>query len=63
MYWESFLLLENNFMTPRMTTNRTTMNAKPVIEIAARTIINFKSAFKEKLLCDGPTFSTGTACA
>jgi DNA repair photolyase len=42
---------------------RTTMNGKPVIEQATRTIINFKSGFEKKLLCDGPTFTTGTACA
>ncbi len=42
---------------------RTTMNGKPVFELPARSVINFKSGFKEKLLCDGPTFSTGTACA
>jgi DNA repair photolyase len=42
---------------------RTTMNGKPVITVPAKTIINFKSGFQKKLLCDGPTFSTGTACA
>lgn len=38
------------------------MNRKPVFTVPARTIINFKSGFGKKLLCDGPTFSTGTAC-
>lgn len=41
---------------------RATMNGKPVIEIPAKTVINFKSGFQKKLLCDGPTFSAGTAC-
>lgn len=42
---------------------RTTMNGKPVVTMPAKTIINFKSGFQKKLLCDGPTFSAGTACA
>jgi len=33
------------------------------VEIPAKSVINFDSGFKHKLLCDGPTFSTGTACA
>ena len=41
---------------------RTTMNGKPVFTVPAKTIINFKSGFVHKLLCDGPTFSAGTAC-
>lgn len=40
----------------------TTINRKPVYTIPAKTIINFDSGFAPKLLCDGPTFSTGTAC-
>lgn len=43
--------------------NRDTMNGKPVHEIPAKSIINFESGFKHKLLCDGPTFTTGNACA
>lgn len=39
------------------------MNGKPVFTVPAKTIINFKSGFQKKLLCDGPTFSAGTACA
>lgn len=39
------------------------MNGKPVINIPAKGIINFTSGFGKKLLCDGLTFSTGTACA
>ncbi len=39
------------------------MNGKPVHVIPARTVINFKSAFSHKLLCDGLTFSAGSACA
>ncbi len=38
------------------------MNGKPVLEIPAKTVINFKSGFEHKLLCDGPTFTTGDAC-
>jgi DNA repair photolyase len=38
------------------------MNGKPVHTVPARTIINFKSAFEHKLLCDGMTFSAGSAC-
>ncbi|MDE2105166.1 MAG: hypothetical protein KGL39_48510 [Patescibacteria group bacterium] len=37
------------------------MNGKPVFTVPGR-VINFDSGFKHKLLCDGPTFSTGTAC-
>lgn len=47
---------------PSATTQRTTMNGKPVHAIPAKTVINFASAFEHKLLCDGLTFSTGTAC-
>lgn len=43
--------------------DRNTMNKKPVIEVPAKSVINFESGFAKKLLCDGPTFSTGTACA
>lgn len=43
--------------------SRTTMGGKPVFEVPAKTIINFKSGFATKLLCDGPTFTAGTACA
>ena len=35
---------------------------KPVFYNEAKTIINLKSHFQEKMLCDGPTFSTGAAC-
>lgn len=42
---------------------RTTMNKKPVLTVPAKGVINFKSGFVHKLLCDGPTFSTGTGCA
>lgn len=42
---------------------RALMNRKPVIYIPSGTIINLQSAFQEKELCDGPTFSTGLACA
>lgn len=39
------------------------MNGKPVVNVPAKSIINFDSGFSKKLLCDGPTFSAGTACA
>ncbi len=42
---------------------RKTMNKKPVFTVPAKTVINFASEFEEKGLCDGPTFSTGSACA
>lgn len=38
------------------------MNGKPVVFTKTR-IINFDSGFSHKLLCDGPTFTTGSACA
>lgn len=41
---------------------RQVMNGKPVFTVPAKTVINFESAFEHKLLCDGPTFSTGSAC-
>lgn len=41
---------------------RGTMNGKPVFNVAAKTIINTKSGFQKKLLCDGLTFSLGDAC-
>lgn len=42
---------------------RQTMNGKPVFSVPSKSVINFKSGFEKKLLCDGPTFTTGTACA
>jgi DNA repair photolyase len=33
------------------------------VVVSAKTVLNFKSAFDHKKLCDGPTFSTGSACA
>jgi len=38
------------------------MNRKPVIEVEAKSVINFASNFSHKRLCDGLTFSTGSAC-
>jgi len=40
---------------------RTKMGGKPVFNVPGR-ILNLDSGFKHKLLCDGPTFSAGTAC-
>jgi DNA repair photolyase len=45
------------------TTERKTMNGKPVFTVPAKTVVNFKSQFDKKLLCDGMTFTAGTACA
>lgn len=42
--------------------DRQTMNGKPVFFRPAKTVLNMDSGFKEKLLCDGPTFSLGDAC-
>ena len=39
------------------------MNGKPVFTVPAKSVINFKSNFSHKLLCDGMTFTAGTACA
>lgn len=39
------------------------MNAKPVHWRNAKTVLNMDSGFRHKLLCDGPTFSAGDACA
>lgn len=38
------------------------MNGKPTFTVPSKTVINFKSGFVHKKLCDGPTFSSGTAC-
>lgn len=46
-----------------MEEKRAVMNGKPVYEVPAKSVINWDSGFKHKLLCDGPTFSTGSACA
>lgn len=42
---------------------RNTMNGKPVFTVPAKTVINFDSRFDKKLLCDGITFTAGSACA
>jgi DNA repair photolyase len=42
---------------------RSKMNGKPVYEVPAKSVLNMESGFSHKLLCDGPTFSTGSACA
>ena len=39
------------------------MNRKPVYWAKRGSVINLDSGFKHKLLCDGPTFSTGLVCA
>lgn len=42
--------------------DRKTMGGKPLFTVPAKSVINFESAFSHKLLCDGLTFSTGSAC-
>lgn len=49
-------------MNDTTTQTRAIMGGKPVFTVPSKTIINFKSGFQKKLLCDGPTFSAGTAC-
>lgn len=39
-----------------------TMNGKPVYTVPAKSVLNMKSGFRHKLLCDGPTFTAGSAC-
>lgn len=39
------------------------MNGKPVYLAPAKTVLSLKSDFSHKLLCDGLTFSPGSACA
>jgi DNA repair photolyase len=39
------------------------MNGKSVYMTPAKTVLSLKSDFSHKLLCDGPTFSPGSACA
>lgn len=41
---------------------RATMNMKPVFTVPTKTVINFKSHFDKKLLCDGLTFTAGSGC-
>lgn len=38
------------------------MAGKPVFEVPSKTVINYKSHFDKKLLCDGITFTAGSAC-
>lgn len=39
------------------------MNGKPVFEVPAKSVLNLESGFRHKLLCDGMTFTAGSACA
>jgi DNA repair photolyase len=55
--------MKNLELFPSAPAGRQVMNGKPVFTVPAKTVINFESAFGHKLLCDGPTFSTGSACA
>ncbi|MGJ8650843.1 MAG: radical SAM protein [Opitutaceae bacterium] len=47
----------------QVTAPRGTMNGKTVYLAPAKTVLSLKSDFSHKLLCDGPTFSPGSACA
>lgn len=38
------------------------MGGKPVFSVPAKSVVNFKSAFSHKQLCDGLTFTAGSAC-
>lgn len=38
------------------------MAGKPVVEVDSKTVINFNSGFSHKKLCDGLTFTAGSAC-
>src|SRR5579859_456511 len=38
-------------------------NGKPVFQIPTRQVISLTSAFDNKKLCDGPTFTLGLSCA
>ncbi len=38
------------------------MAGKTVVEVESKTVINFTSGFSHKLLCDGLTFTAGSAC-
>lgn len=38
------------------------MNGKPVFTVPAKTVVNFKSHFDKKLLCNGLTFTAGSGC-
>jgi DNA repair photolyase len=48
---------------PREADRRSMMNGKPVYEVPAKSVLNLESGFRHKLLCDGATFSAGSACA
>jgi DNA repair photolyase len=46
-----------------ITTERTTMNGKPVLRVPVKTVLNLESGFGEKLLSDGPALALGEGCA
>lgn len=47
-------------MTATLSNQR--MNGKPVYTVPAKSVLNMTSGFRHKLLCDGPTFTAGSAC-
>jgi len=55
--------VEMNFMTTTIEPKRAIMNGKPVFDVPAKSVLNMESGFRHKLLCDGPTFTAGSACA
>lgn len=54
---------QNKTMNTKTQNPRATMNGKPVHHVPAKSVINFASGFAQKLLCDGLTFTAGSACA
>jgi len=51
-----------NAIAPPVIAQRSTMNGKPVFTVPSQSVVNFDSGFRHKLLCDGLTFTTGSAC-
>jgi DNA repair photolyase len=51
------------FLLDEQTGNRLVMHGKPVVLWPAQSVLNMRSKFSHKLLCTGPTFNMGDACA
>lgn len=56
------MIAQNELFAGGVNKTRETMNGKPVYTVPSKTVLNLESHFKPKLLCDGLTFSLGTAC-
>ena len=52
-----------DFLIDKQTGKRVTIHGKPVILWDAKIVLNMESGFEHKLLCTGPTFNLGDACA